>query len=71
MAAVWRCCRWLQCVVSLTDGGSVAVLPVNEHGRHDRGTPLLAAHADAVTDMAFSPFDDSLLATGSADCSVS
>ena len=49
----------------------MAVLPVNEHGRHDRGTPLLAAHADAVTDMAFSPFDDSLLATGSADCSVS
>ena len=33
--------------------------------------PLLHAHSDFVTDFAFSPFDDGLLATGSQDLSVS
>ncbi|XP_037087762.1 coronin-7-like [Pollicipes pollicipes] len=57
-------------VVRNRNGGSVAILPVNETGRQDHGPPLLAAHADCVTDMTFSPFDDGLLATGSADCTV-
>jgi coronin-7 len=48
-------------------GSSLAVLPIDDCGRKSKTMPLLHAHTDTVTDLAFSPFDDGLLATGSQD----
>ena len=53
-------------------GSNLAVLPINIKGRQHKGkVPLIYAHADFVTDFAFSPFDDGLIATGSQDSTVS
>lgn len=51
-------------------GSSLAVLPLDDCGRKSKIMPLLHAHSDTVTDMDFSPFNDSLLATCSQDCLV-
>lgn len=51
-------------------GGSVAVLPIDYTGRYDGASGMLPAHSDYVSDMCFSPFDDGLLATCSADNTV-
>jgi len=54
-----------------THGSSLAVLPITASGRQDRkAIPKINAHNDMVTDFAFSPFDDGLLATGSQDQTV-
>ncbi|XP_065334722.1 coronin-7 isoform X1 [Cloeon dipterum] len=52
------------------NGSNLAVLPIDDCGRKSKTMPLLHAHTDTVTDMAFSPFNDGLLATGSQDCLV-
>ncbi|XP_049777746.1 coronin-7 isoform X3 [Schistocerca cancellata] len=52
------------------NGSSLAVLPIDDCGRKSKTMPLLHAHSDTVTDMDFSPFHDSILATGSQDCLV-
>lgn len=54
----------------LPQGSNLAVLPIDDCGRKSKTMPLLHAHTDTVTDMAFSPFNDGLLATGSQDCLV-
>ncbi|CAG9860814.1 unnamed protein product [Phyllotreta striolata] len=51
-------------------GSCLAVLPLDDSGRKSKSMPLLQAHTDTVTDIAFSPFHDGLLATGSQDCLV-
>ncbi|CAM1316049.1 CORO7 (predicted) [Pycnogonum litorale] len=52
-------------------GGSLGILPLNDHGRKHKGTlPLIHAHSDTITDFEFSPFDDGLLATGSSDTTI-
>lgn len=51
-------------------GSSLAVLQLDDCGRKSKIMPLLHAHSDTVTDMDFSPFNDSLLATSSQDCLV-
>lgn len=51
-------------------GSSLAVFPLDDSGRKGKLMPLLHAHTDTVTDIAFSPFHDGLLATGSQDCLV-
>ena len=54
-----------------THGSNLAVLPVDVKGRQQKAeVPLIYAHGDFVTDFAFSPFDDGLLATGSQDSTV-
>ena len=45
------------------------MLPINACGRFT-GFPMVAGHSAKVTDFAFSPFADHLLATGSEDCMV-
>ena len=53
-------------------GSNLAILPIGIKGRQNKGkVPLIYAHSDFVTDFAFSPFDDGLLATGSQDSTVS
>ena len=52
-------------------GSNLAVLPVDTKGRQNKAdVPLIYAHGDFVTDLAFSPFDDGILATGSQDSTV-
>lgn len=52
-----------------SQGGHLSVIPYEDKERH--ATPiLLSAHADFITDFDFSPFDDSVLATCSKDCSI-
>ena len=50
---------------------SLAVLPLSTKGRPDKATvPRIDGHSSLVTDFAFSPHDDGLLATGSQDQTV-
>lgn len=54
-----------------TLGSSLAVLPLDTQGRPDKATiPRIDGHSSLVTDFAFSPHDDGLLATGSQDQTV-
>ena len=52
-------------------GSSLAVLPLSAKGRPDKAAiPRIDGHSSLVTDFAFSPHDDGLLATGSQDQTV-
>jgi len=52
-------------------GSSLAVLPLEHCGRQKKSAiPRINAHAETVTDFAFSPHDDGLLVTGSQDCTA-
>ena len=52
-------------------GSSLAVLPLSAKGRPDKAAiPRIDGHSALVTDFAFSPHDDGLLATGSQDQTV-
>jgi coronin-1B/1C/6 len=48
-------------------GGPVLVLPYTATGKLPRGYPLVNGHSAPVYDMAWSPFNDNILATGSDD----
>jgi len=50
-------------------GGAVAVVPWSaKAGKIDPKLPLITGHSGAVLDIAFNPFNDSLLASVSEDC---
>ena len=49
---------------------TVAVFPAYEFKRFDASIPLLKGHNGAITDCAFSPFCDPLLATSAEDGKV-
>lgn len=58
--------------VALFGGGGLVYI-----GRHDRpgrfvpgSTPLLHGHAGSILDFEWNPFDDSMLATASEDCTI-
>jgi len=52
-------------------GGPMVVGRHDRPGRFEDGTsPILKGHSGAVLDMEWSPFDDSLLATGSEDSTI-
>ncbi|XP_012867015.1 PREDICTED: coronin-7 isoform X3 [Dipodomys ordii] len=50
--------------------GVLGIVPLDGHGEDKRHVAYLGCHSDLVTDLDFSPFDDFLLATGSADRTV-
>ncbi|KAF6271355.1 coronin 7 [Rhinolophus ferrumequinum] len=50
--------------------GVVGIVPLEGRGEDKRHVTHLGCHSDLVTDLDFSPFDDFLLATGSADRTV-
>uniref|UniRef100_A0A8C0X733 Coronin n=1 Tax=Castor canadensis TaxID=51338 RepID=A0A8C0X733_CASCN len=50
--------------------GVLGITPLESHGEDKRHVAYLGCHSDLVTDLDFSPFDDFLLATGSADRTV-
>lgn len=47
--------------------GVLGIVPLEGQGEEGRHVTHLGCHSDLVTDLDFSPFDDFLLATGSAD----
>lgn len=49
-------------------GGSFIVLPWKQSGKIDAKTPLISGHKNAVLDIDFNPFNDSLIASVSEDC---
>eukprot|EP01118_Nematostelium_gracile_P000963 TRINITY_DN1095_c0_g3_i1.p1 TRINITY_DN1095_c0_g3~~TRINITY_DN1095_c0_g3_i1.p1 ORF type:complete len:452 (+),score=137.39 TRINITY_DN1095_c0_g3_i1:93-1448(+) len=49
-------------------GGSFIVLPWKQSGKLDAKTPLVSGHKSAVLDIDFNPFNDSLIASVSEDC---
>lgn len=48
-------------------GGAFAVIPINEKGRLPEHLPLFRGHTAVVLDTDWSPFNDSLIASGSDD----
>lgn len=50
--------------------GVLGIVPLEGQGGDKRQVAHLGCHSDLVTDLDFSPFDDFLLATGSADKTV-
>lgn len=49
----------------------MGLLGLTEVGkRKAQDPPLIRAHSAAVCDMAYSPFDDNVLATASDDCTI-
>ncbi|XP_029801866.1 coronin-7 [Suricata suricatta] len=50
--------------------GVLGIVPLDGQGEDKRQVTHLGCHSDLVTDLDFSPFDDFLLATGSADRTV-
>ena len=51
-------------------GGAFAVIPVDERGKLPEKLPLFRGHTAAVLDTDWSPFDDSLIVSGSDDGKV-
>ncbi|GAB7339670.1 hypothetical protein MBLNU457_6251t1 [Dothideomycetes sp. NU457] len=51
-------------------GGAFAVIPVDERGKLPDKLPLFRGHTAAVLDTDWSPFDDSLIVSGSDDTKV-
>uniref|UniRef100_A0A8D0PL05 Coronin-7 n=1 Tax=Sus scrofa TaxID=9823 RepID=A0A8D0PL05_PIG len=51
--------------------GVLGIVPLEGQGEDKRHVTHLGCHSDLVTDLDFSPFDDFLLATASADRTVS
>jgi WD40 repeat protein len=49
-------------------GGSFIVLPYSATGKVDPKSPLISGHKSAVLDIDFNPFNDSLIASVSEDC---
>lgn len=50
-------------------GGAVGVIPLKNTGKLGE-IPLISGHKGPVLDVAFSPFNDHILATASEDCTV-
>jgi coronin-7 len=48
-------------------GSSCAAFKLDDSGRKPKTMPVIHAHTDTITDLAFSPFHDNILATGSLD----
>lgn len=51
-------------------GGAFAVIPIEERGKLPEQLPLFRGHTGPVLDTDWSPFDDSLIASGSDDGKV-
>ncbi|NXC43015.1 CORO7 protein, partial [Penelope pileata] len=61
-------CRWV--AFSAEGTGVLGIVPLEGRDGGKRSASQLCCHSDAVTDFDFSPFDQLLLATGSADETV-
>eukprot|EP00033_Pygsuia_biforma_P000142 GCRY01000179.1.p1 GENE.GCRY01000179.1~~GCRY01000179.1.p1 ORF type:complete len:454 (-),score=108.09 GCRY01000179.1:30-1391(-) len=51
-------------------GGTFAVVPKDHSGKLLPSQPLFTGHTGAVLDLDFNPFNDSIIASGSEDCTA-
>ncbi|KAL0205603.1 hypothetical protein P9112_000910 [Eukaryota sp. TZLM1-RC] len=59
--------RWISFIMTSIGAGAVCVLPVNNPHKVDVNPPTIRGHSRAVLDVAFSPFDENVLATAGDD----
>eukprot|EP00511_Aplanochytrium_stocchinoi_P003450 CAMPEP_0204826972 /NCGR_PEP_ID=MMETSP1346-20131115/4553_1 /ASSEMBLY_ACC=CAM_ASM_000771 /TAXON_ID=215587 /ORGANISM="Aplanochytrium stocchinoi, Strain GSBS06" /LENGTH=448 /DNA_ID=CAMNT_0051955231 /DNA_START=197 /DNA_END=1543 /DNA_ORIENTATION=+ len=53
-----------------TGGGSLGIFPLDQPGKLPPKVPVIDGHKGAIFDFEFSPFHQSLIATGGDDCTV-
>lgn len=61
---------YLACLWEAQGGGSFCVIPLSQYGKVHPSQPLFSGHKAAVLDLSFSPFNDSIIASGSDDAAV-
>lgn len=59
-----------KCLCCCGAGSQLGIVPLEAEGVNGTNLSILNSHSDLVTDFEFSPFEDGLLATGSADSTV-
>lgn len=59
--------KFLAIVIEAAGGGAFLVLPLSKTGRIDVSYPLVNGHRGPVLDVAWCPFDDNIIASGSED----
>ncbi|XP_064612217.1 coronin-1C-A-like isoform X2 [Liolophura sinensis] len=62
--------KYVAVIVEAAGGGAFLVLNINKPGRIDMNAPKVAGHTQAVLDIAWSPFNDDIIASSSEDCHV-
>uniref|UniRef100_T1JJ26 Coronin n=1 Tax=Strigamia maritima TaxID=126957 RepID=T1JJ26_STRMM len=62
--------KFLAIITEQAGGGAFIVLPLHKVGRIERDFPLVAGHKGPVLDLAWCPFNDNVIASGSEDCIV-
>lgn len=62
--------KFLAIIVESAGGGAFIVLPLNKTGRINADHALVGGHKGPVLDIAWSPHDDNVIASGSEDCVV-
>ncbi|GFX09191.1 coronin-1B [Trichonephila clavipes] len=59
--------KFLAIVIEAAGGGAFMVLPLNKTGRIEPNYPLVSGHRGPVLDIAWCPFNDNVIASGSED----
>lgn len=62
--------KFVAIITEAAGGGAFIVLPLHKVGRIERDFPLVAGHKSPVLDVAWCPFNDNIIASGSEDCVV-
>jgi coronin-1B/1C/6 len=63
--------KWVAVAWQTAGGGAVGILETNRPGKLEpTQVPLISGHTGAVLDLEFDPFNDSILATCSEDCTA-
>jgi coronin-1B/1C/6 len=63
--------KWVAVAWQTAGGGAVGILDATQPGKLEpTQVPLVSGHKGAVLDLEFDPFNDSILATGSEDCTA-
>ncbi|XP_015782496.1 coronin-6 [Tetranychus urticae] len=62
--------KFIAIVIEAAGGGAFLVLPLSKTGRVDVNSPLVSGHKGTVLDIAWCPFNDNVIASGSEDCIV-
>eukprot|EP00128_Syssomonas_multiformis_P004265 Colp12_sorted_trinity150504_noHs@29804 len=63
-------CTFIAVILEAAGGGSFLVLPLDKFGKVDPSEPKVSGHKSAVVDVAWNPFNEHIVASGSEDCTV-
>lgn len=62
--------KFVAVLTEAAGGGAFIVIPVNKAGKIEMEYPHVTGHKAAVLDIAWCPFNDNIIASGSDDCTV-